>query len=92
MDSCIPLLFANSTWLSVRSITRDACVLCFFLSFFFFRYLSLALVFCYKTRNKFDIRPKLADTDFWRVDVCIGAHLDFRVEMKCAVIFKLPRA
>lgn len=82
MDSGVPL-FADSSsgwlvpgmisiWLSVNSITRDACVLCFFLSFFFFRYLCLALVFCYEIRNKIDMRPKLADTDFWRLD---SAHL-----------------
>ena len=84
-DSGVPVLFANSSssWLvpgmistSVRSITRDACVLCFFLSFFFFRYLCLALVFCYEIRNKFDMRPRLADTDFWRLDAD-RAHFSF---------------
>ena len=85
MDSGIPLLLDNSssswlvpgmisTWLSVRSITRDVCALCFFLSFFFFRYLRLALVFCYEGQNKIDMRPKLADTDFWKLDADIGAH------------------
>lgn len=68
-----------STWLSVRSITREACVLYFFLSFFFFRYLCLALVFFYKIGNKIGMRPNLADTNFWRLDADIGAHLDFLV-------------
>lgn len=87
IDSGVPL-FANSSsswfvpvmisiWLSVRSIARDACVLCFLFSFFFFRYLCLALVFCYKIGNKIDMRSKLADTDFWRRDADTGAHLDF---------------
>ena len=95
MNSGVPLLFANSssswlvsgiisTWLCVGSITRDACVLCFFLSFFFFRYLCLALVFCYKIRNKIDMRLKLVDTDFWRLDADTGAH--FNLDSMVAVL------
>jgi hypothetical protein len=68
----------TSIWLSVRSPTRDAFILCFFLSFFFFRYLCLAFVFCYRFQSKICMRPKLAGTDFWRLAMHI-AHLDYSI-------------